>query len=163
MEDHTVYRELSPDMVMFMTHLYNEGYFKDSNFLPRKKFDITCLEDSYACDLTKDQLSLGTVSAGTDCDSFEKEEGNNPASIDYYSEEFKNLEELYAIANGKSFRIEKSDSLRESNLGSDVVINISEEALAKGKRRFLRMYVCFQAMKHDLKMELRPLVGLDGT
>lgn len=28
MEDHTVYRELSPDMVMFVTRLYNELYFK---------------------------------------------------------------------------------------------------------------------------------------
>ncbi|KAK4363993.1 hypothetical protein RND71_015351 [Anisodus tanguticus] len=50
MEDHTVYKELSPDMVMFVTHLYNEGYFKDSNFLPGKKFDITCFENSYARD-----------------------------------------------------------------------------------------------------------------
>ncbi|XP_004248234.1 uncharacterized protein [Solanum lycopersicum] len=53
MEDHTVFKELSPDMVMFVTHLYNEGYFKDSNFLPRKKFDITCFENSYARDFVK--------------------------------------------------------------------------------------------------------------
>jgi len=44
-----------------------------------------------------------------------------------------------------------AQELRESNLDSDVVINISEEALAKGKRRFLRMYVCFQAMKHGFE------------
>ncbi|KAH0773185.1 hypothetical protein KY290_010322 [Solanum tuberosum] len=209
------------------------GYFKDSNFLRRRKFDITCFENSYARDFVKyaaeqfgrdhqeiaNEVSLGTVSAGTDCDSFEKEEGNNPASIDYYSEEFKvfrrertkeinekldkykelekgmtckdiqNLEELYAIANDqryegdregefklnvsksklkrvKRFVLEKlegsylddynrfeayAQELRESNLDSDVVINISEEALAKGKRRFLRMYVCFQAMKHGFE------------
>ncbi|KAL3325622.1 hypothetical protein AABB24_036716 [Solanum stoloniferum] len=53
MEDHTVFKELSPDMVMFVTHLYNEGYFKDSNFLPRKKFDISCFENSYARDFVK--------------------------------------------------------------------------------------------------------------
>jgi len=54
-EDHTVYnyKELPPDMVMFVTHLYNEGYFKDSYFLPRKKFDITCFENSYALDFVK--------------------------------------------------------------------------------------------------------------
>ncbi|KAM3204104.1 hypothetical protein P3L10_027513 [Capsicum annuum] len=53
MEDHTVYKELSPDLVMFVTHLYKEGYFKDSNFLPRKRFDITCFENSYARDFVK--------------------------------------------------------------------------------------------------------------
>lgn len=53
MEDYTVYKELSSDMVMFVTHLYNEGYFKDSNFLPRKKFDVTCFENSYARDFVK--------------------------------------------------------------------------------------------------------------
>lgn len=53
MEDHTVYRELSPDMLMFVQHLYNEGYFKDSNILPRKRFDITCFENRYARDFVK--------------------------------------------------------------------------------------------------------------
>ncbi|XP_060200893.1 uncharacterized protein LOC132629184 isoform X1 [Lycium barbarum] len=53
MDDHTVYKELSPDMVMFVKHLYKEGYFKDSNFLPRKKFDITCFENSYGRDFVK--------------------------------------------------------------------------------------------------------------
>ncbi|WMV50771.1 hypothetical protein MTR67_044156 [Solanum verrucosum] len=28
--------------------IYNEGYFKDSNFLRRKKFNITCFKNSYA-------------------------------------------------------------------------------------------------------------------
>ncbi|KAG5581001.1 hypothetical protein H5410_051628 [Solanum commersonii] len=45
MEDHTLYKELPPDMVMFATHLYNEGYFKDSNF--------TCFENIYALDFVK--------------------------------------------------------------------------------------------------------------
>ncbi|MCD7448903.1 hypothetical protein HAX54_046997 [Datura stramonium] len=53
MEDHTVYRELSPDMVMFVQRLYNEGYFKDSNIFPRKRFDITCFENRYARDFVK--------------------------------------------------------------------------------------------------------------
>ncbi|WMV57583.1 hypothetical protein MTR67_050968 [Solanum verrucosum] len=181
MEDHTVYKELSPDMGDVCDSFMQCRYFKDSSFLPRKKVDITCFENSYARDFVKyaaeqfgrdhqeiaNEVSLGTVSAGTDCDSFEKEEGNNPASIDYYSEEFKvfrrertkeinekldkykelekgmtctdiqNLEKLYAIANGSYLddynRFEAyAQELRESNLDSDVVINISEEALAKG-------------------------------
>ncbi|KAH0722005.1 hypothetical protein KY289_005049 [Solanum tuberosum] len=49
LEDHT----LPPDMVMVVTHLYNEGYFKDSNFFPRKKSDTTCFENSYALDFVK--------------------------------------------------------------------------------------------------------------
>ncbi|XP_033508926.1 uncharacterized protein [Nicotiana tomentosiformis] len=53
--------------------------------------------------------------------------------------------------------------IKHSNPGSDVVINISKDALAEGKRRFLRMYICFQAMKHGWKDGLRPLIGLDGT
>ncbi|XP_075108708.1 uncharacterized protein LOC142180391 [Nicotiana tabacum] len=53
--------------------------------------------------------------------------------------------------------------IKHSNPGSDVVINISNDALAEGKRRFLRMYICFQAMKHGWKDVLRPLIGLDGT
>ncbi|MCD7468602.1 hypothetical protein HAX54_006966 [Datura stramonium] len=53
MEDHTLYKELSPDMMMFVTHLYNEGYFKDLNFFPRKKFDITCFKNSYGRDFVK--------------------------------------------------------------------------------------------------------------
>ncbi|XP_019225351.1 PREDICTED: uncharacterized protein LOC109206933 [Nicotiana attenuata] len=53
--------------------------------------------------------------------------------------------------------------LRESNPGSDVVINISKNALENGKRRFLRMYVCFKAMKMWFKLGLRPFIGVDGT
>ncbi|XP_070005952.1 uncharacterized protein [Nicotiana sylvestris] len=53
--------------------------------------------------------------------------------------------------------------LRESNSGSDVVINISKDALENGKRRFLRMYVCFKSMKMRFKLGLRPFIGVDGT
>ncbi|KAH0649281.1 hypothetical protein KY285_034529 [Solanum tuberosum] len=53
--------------------------------------------------------------------------------------------------------------LKESNPGSDVVINLSKEALAQGKRKFLRMYICFKAMKMGFKEGMRPFIGLDGT
>nr|XP_016478417.1 PREDICTED: uncharacterized protein LOC107799782 [Nicotiana tabacum] len=53
--------------------------------------------------------------------------------------------------------------LRLSNPGSDVAINISKDALEEGKKRFLRLYICFQALKLGFKSGLRPLIGLDGT
>ncbi|XP_070034423.1 uncharacterized protein [Nicotiana tomentosiformis] len=53
--------------------------------------------------------------------------------------------------------------LRESNPGSDVMINISNNALENGKRRILRMYVCFKAMKMGFKLGLRSFIGVDGT
>ncbi|XP_060190732.1 uncharacterized protein LOC132620010 [Lycium barbarum] len=56
-----------------------------------------------------------------------------------------------------------ANELRESNPGSDVVINLSKEALAQGKRKFLRMYICFKALKMGFKEGLRPFIGLDGT
>ncbi|KAH0708808.1 hypothetical protein KY284_010235 [Solanum tuberosum] len=83
MEDHTVYKELSPDM----------------------KRDRKGEELLYKIiRLSNVEVSLGTVSAGTDCDSFEKEE-------DKYKElekgmtckDIQNLEELYAIANDQDF------------------------------------------------------------
>ncbi|WMV47622.1 hypothetical protein MTR67_041007 [Solanum verrucosum] len=52
--------------------------------------------------------------------------------------------------------------LRQSNPGSDMVINISKDALEQGIRRFLRMYICFKALKDGWK-SLRPIIGLDGT
>ncbi|XP_015165306.1 uncharacterized protein [Solanum tuberosum] len=52
--------------------------------------------------------------------------------------------------------------LRQSKPGSDVVINISKDALEQGIRRFLRMYICFKALKDGWK-SLRPIIGLDGT
>ncbi|KAL3503084.1 hypothetical protein ACH5RR_037533 [Cinchona calisaya] len=53
MEDPVVYKELSSDMEMFVIHLYKNGYFKDSNFLPRNRFDVTCFENAYARDFIK--------------------------------------------------------------------------------------------------------------
>ncbi|XP_075111725.1 uncharacterized protein LOC142181933 [Nicotiana tabacum] len=53
--------------------------------------------------------------------------------------------------------------LRESNSGSDVVINISKNALENEIRRFLRMYVRFKAMKMGFKLGLRPFIVVDGT
>ncbi|KAH0697521.1 hypothetical protein KY290_015391 [Solanum tuberosum] len=45
---------------------------------------------------------------------------------------------------------------------SDIVIDLSKEALSNGKRKFLRMYICFKAMKLGFKSRLRPLIGLDA-
>ncbi|KAH0751615.1 hypothetical protein KY285_004763 [Solanum tuberosum] len=53
--------------------------------------------------------------------------------------------------------------LRSCNTRSDIVIDLSKEVLSNGKRKFLRMYICFKAMKLDFKSGLRPLIGLDGT
>ena len=56
-----------------------------------------------------------------------------------------------------------AQELKQSNPGSDVLINISKDALAEGKRKFLRMYICFDALKKGWKSGLRPFIGLDGT
>ncbi|XP_019255207.1 PREDICTED: uncharacterized protein LOC109233799 [Nicotiana attenuata] len=56
-----------------------------------------------------------------------------------------------------------AQELRETNPGTDVVIQISKDAMEEGKRRFLRMYVSFQARKSGFKAGLRPFIGLDGT
>lgn len=53
MEDPGEYRELSPDMIMFVTHLYKQGYFRNTNLLPRNKFAIGCFETGYARDFVK--------------------------------------------------------------------------------------------------------------
>lgn len=52
-ENPEVYTRLSPDMEVFLKYLYEKGYFKGSNFLPKKGFDITCFENSYARDFVK--------------------------------------------------------------------------------------------------------------
>ncbi|KAK4363444.1 hypothetical protein RND71_018685 [Anisodus tanguticus] len=56
-----------------------------------------------------------------------------------------------------------ANELRLSNPESDVVINISKDALEEGNRRFSRVYVCFDALKNDFKSGLRLFIGLDGT
>lgn len=48
MDDSEVYKELSIDMQLFANFLYTRGYFKDANFLPRNKFDVTCFVNSYS-------------------------------------------------------------------------------------------------------------------
>ncbi|WMV59475.1 hypothetical protein MTR67_052860 [Solanum verrucosum] len=53
--------------------------------------------------------------------------------------------------------------LKKSNPGTDVEINISKDAFEQGIRKFLRMYICFNALKVGWKSGLRPLIGLDGT
>ncbi|XP_019244310.1 PREDICTED: uncharacterized protein LOC109224180 [Nicotiana attenuata] len=55
------------------------------------------------------------------------------------------------------------NELRSSNPGTDVMINISKDALSEGKRIFLRMYICFHELKMGFKSGLRPFIGLDGT
>ncbi|KAK3040719.1 hypothetical protein RJ639_028009 [Escallonia herrerae] len=40
-------------MVWFATHLYNNGYSRDANFLPGNNFEVTCFENSYGRDLLK--------------------------------------------------------------------------------------------------------------
>ncbi|WMV47086.1 hypothetical protein MTR67_040471 [Solanum verrucosum] len=53
--------------------------------------------------------------------------------------------------------------LRSCISGSDIVIDLSKEALSNGKRKFLRMYIRFKAMKLGFKSGLRPFMELDGT
>ncbi|XP_060179076.1 uncharacterized protein LOC132609216 isoform X2 [Lycium barbarum] len=55
------------------------------------------------------------------------------------------------------------NALKESNPGSDIILKVSKVALAEGKRRFLRMYICFDALKKGFRAGLRPFIGLDGT
>uniref|UniRef100_A0A5B6YIT7 Uncharacterized protein n=1 Tax=Davidia involucrata TaxID=16924 RepID=A0A5B6YIT7_DAVIN len=52
-EELMVFKELSPEMVLFVSHLYKEGYFNDANFFPRNKFDVSCFENSYGRDFLK--------------------------------------------------------------------------------------------------------------
>ncbi|KAG5582590.1 hypothetical protein H5410_053217 [Solanum commersonii] len=40
-----------------------------------------------------------------------------------------------------------ANELRLSTPGSDIVINLSKDALEQGKRKFLRTYICFNALK----------------
>nr|XP_016442509.1 PREDICTED: uncharacterized protein LOC107767910 [Nicotiana tabacum] len=55
------------------------------------------------------------------------------------------------------------NELKISSPGSDIIINLSKDTLLEGKRRFLRMYICFHAMKMGFKEGMRPFIGLDGT
>ncbi|XP_070055022.1 uncharacterized protein [Nicotiana tomentosiformis] len=50
-----------------------------------------------------------------------------------------------------------AQELRETNLGTDVLIEISKDAMEEGKRRFLMMYVCFHALKSGFKWFMEKL------
>lgn len=52
-EDPTVHKELSSDMKILVEHLYEKGYFRDANFIPKDKFDPSCFEVSYAREFLK--------------------------------------------------------------------------------------------------------------
>ncbi|KAA8524020.1 hypothetical protein F0562_010549 [Nyssa sinensis] len=52
-EEPMAFKGLSPDMVLFVNFLYKEGYFNDASFLPRNKFDVSCLENSYGLNFIK--------------------------------------------------------------------------------------------------------------
>lgn len=74
------------------------------------------------------------------------------------------LEKLDSILTDDYNRLKAyANELRVSNPRSDIVINLSKDALDQGKRKFLRMYTCFQALKMDFREELRPFIGLDST
>ncbi|KAK4281002.1 hypothetical protein QN277_012552 [Acacia crassicarpa] len=55
------------------------------------------------------------------------------------------------------------NELKQSNPGSDVHVEVSEEALEQGRRVFKRMYLCFNAAKVGWRQGCRPLIGVDGT
>lgn len=48
MDDPEVYKDLSIDMQLFAKFLHMRGYFKDANFLPMNKFDVTYFQNSYS-------------------------------------------------------------------------------------------------------------------
>jgi hypothetical protein len=48
-----VFKVLSPDMEMFITHLYKEGYFNNASFLKDVSLDFSFFHDSYGRDFIK--------------------------------------------------------------------------------------------------------------
>lgn len=62
MDNREIYKELPSDMQLFAFHLYQREYFKDANFLPRNKYDVTCFENSYG----RDFLKFAAVQFGKD-------------------------------------------------------------------------------------------------
>ncbi|KAH0656057.1 hypothetical protein KY285_030939 [Solanum tuberosum] len=57
-----------------------------------------------------------------------------------------------------------AQELRDNNPGTDVIINISKEALLEhGQKKILRMYICIQVLKSGWRAGLRPFLGLDVT
>ncbi|KAH9620543.1 hypothetical protein KSS87_012649 [Heliosperma pusillum] len=51
-----VFKEISKDMQLLLRHLYDCGYFKDVNFLPENKFDLSCFYEEYAHAYVKSAL-----------------------------------------------------------------------------------------------------------
>ncbi|KAJ7948789.1 Zinc finger protein var3, chloroplastic [Quillaja saponaria] len=52
-EEPEILKELSPDMEIFVDHLYREGYFDNANFMPMDKFDLSCFDNSYGRNFIK--------------------------------------------------------------------------------------------------------------
>nr|XP_009792001.1 PREDICTED: uncharacterized protein LOC104239151 [Nicotiana sylvestris] len=99
-------------------------------------------------------FKIKTLKTEHNCeDVFENPRAKTKTLAEYFRSKVQNNPKLEAYAN----------EIRESNPDSDVVINLSKDAMAEGKRRFLRMYICFNAMKLGFKQGLRPFIGLDGT
>ncbi|KAK4338145.1 hypothetical protein RND71_042632 [Anisodus tanguticus] len=74
------------------------------------------------------------------------------------------LEELSCSYNDEYNKLESYiNELRNNNPRSDVVINLSRDGLEKGIRKFLRMYICFNAMKNGFSSGIRPFIGLDDA
>ena len=47
-EEPVVFKDLSEDMLLFVSHLHREGYFKDANFLPRSGLIYGAFDDGYS-------------------------------------------------------------------------------------------------------------------
>ncbi|XP_019252809.1 PREDICTED: uncharacterized protein LOC109231615 [Nicotiana attenuata] len=66
------------------------------------------------------------------------------------------LESLAGSFTDKYNKIEAyANELRLSNPGSDVIVTLSKDALAEGKRRFSRMYSYFHALKMGFKRKAK--------
>lgn len=127
-------------------------------------FKIKTLNQEHNCD---EIFENRRANVETLAHYFKKKVQNNPKykikdmKVDLESEFSLNINES-KLKRVKSLVLDKLDGsytddynkleayveeLRKSNPGSDVVINFSKDAMEEGKRRFLRLYVCFQALK----------------
>ncbi|XP_018623654.2 uncharacterized protein [Nicotiana tomentosiformis] len=143
-------------------------------------FKIKTLNQEHGCDKIFENRRANVE---TLAHYFKKKVQNNPKykikdmKVDFESEFSLNVNES-KLKRVKRLVLDKLDGsytddynkleayaqeLRKSNPGSDVVINLTKDAMEEGKRRFLRLYMCFQALKEGCKGGLRPLIGLDGT
>nr|XP_016504954.1 PREDICTED: uncharacterized protein LOC107822885 [Nicotiana tabacum] len=93
--------------------------------------------------------------------AFENHRVNSKTIVEYFNRRLENLEGSFTDECNKL--VAYVNELKFSNPGSDVVVNLSKDALAESKRRFLRMYICFHVMKMGFKSGLRPFIWLDGT